>query len=36
MNGILQASHNDDTVQQKYITSLEKHYNLDEIIKGQY
>ncbi len=33
---ILKAFHNDVTVQQKYISRVEEHYKLDEIIKGQY
>ena len=32
---ILQAFHNDPTIKQKYITQIENHYELDEIIKGE-
>lgn len=32
----LQAFHNDELIQQKYITRVENHYKLDEIIKGEY
>jgi len=32
----MKAFLNDKKVQQKFITRLEEHYKLDEIIKGQY
>ncbi len=32
----LQAFHNKKSIQRKFLTRLENHYKLDEIIKGQY